>query len=45
LFLRFMPMVAVAEVKGIMPEADPHFYDHDGDGHHAEHAVEPSAKQ
>jgi Ni/Fe-hydrogenase subunit HybB-like protein len=45
LFLRVMPMVAVAEVKGIMPEADPHFYDHEGDGHHAEHAVEPSTQQ
>ena len=34
LFLRWIPMVAIAEVKGIMPEADPHFYDdHHGDGH------------
>ena len=32
LFLRFVPMVAIAEVKGVMPEADPHYYDH-GDGH------------
>lgn len=34
LFLRWVPMVAIAEVKGVMPEADPHFYeDHSGDGH------------
>ena len=25
LFLRFLPMVAMAEVKGVMPEANPHF--------------------
>lgn len=34
LFLRWLPMVAIAEVKGVMPEADPHFYHHhEGDGH------------
>ena len=33
LFLRFVPMVAIAEVKGVMPQADPHFYHHSGDGH------------
>ncbi|MCY4000624.1 MAG: polysulfide reductase NrfD [Bacteroidetes bacterium] len=27
LFLRFMPMVAMAEVKMVLPESDPHFYD------------------
>ena len=27
LFLRFLPMIAIAEVKGIMPQADPHYYD------------------
>ena len=27
LFLRFAPMVAMAEVKLVMPEADPHYYD------------------
>jgi len=26
LFLRFLPMVALSEVKGILPEADPHHY-------------------
>jgi len=34
LFLRFVPMVAMSEVKGVMPQADPHFYDV-GDGHAA----------
>ncbi|MEZ4702472.1 MAG: NrfD/PsrC family molybdoenzyme membrane anchor subunit [Rhodothermales bacterium] len=44
LFLRWVPMVAIAEVKGVMPEADPHHYeDHAGDGHagHAAHEVRP----
>ena len=37
LFLRFAPMVAMAEVKVVMPKADPHYYDQHGDGHaHAE---------
>ncbi len=36
LFLRFVPMVAIAEVKGVMPEANPHFYDEHGDGHSAD---------
>ena len=40
LFLRFLPMIAVSEVKGVMPQADPHFYDHSGDGHSTEHTVE-----
>jgi len=30
LFLRFLPMVALSEVKGVLPEADPHFYHKDG---------------
>ncbi len=34
LFLRWLPSVAMAEVKGILPEADPHFWHaHAGDGH------------
>ena len=33
LFLRYVPMVAIAEVKGVLPQADPHFYEHHGDGH------------
>jgi molybdopterin-containing oxidoreductase family membrane subunit len=24
LFIRFLPMVAMAEVKGVLPQADPH---------------------
>ncbi|MFB6229753.1 MAG: NrfD/PsrC family molybdoenzyme membrane anchor subunit [Salinibacter sp.] len=33
LFLRFVPMVAMSEVKGVMPQADPHFHEHEGNGH------------
>ena len=44
LFLRFVPMVAISEVKGVLPQADPHFYgghgDGQGDGHGDGHAVE-----
>jgi Ni/Fe-hydrogenase subunit HybB-like protein len=29
LFIRFLPMVAISEVKGIMPAADPHAHAHD----------------
>jgi molybdopterin-containing oxidoreductase family membrane subunit len=25
LFIRFLPMVAMSEVKGVLPEADPHY--------------------
>jgi molybdopterin-containing oxidoreductase family membrane subunit len=32
LFLRFVPMVAMSEVKGVLPQADPHFYEM-GNGH------------
>ncbi|ANM30118.1 hydrogenase [Acidobacteria bacterium Mor1] len=28
LFLRFIPAVAIAEVKSVMPEGDPHHYEH-----------------
>jgi molybdopterin-containing oxidoreductase family membrane subunit len=31
LFVRFLPMVAMAEVKTVVPEADPHFEDHHHD--------------
>jgi molybdopterin-containing oxidoreductase family membrane subunit len=30
LFIRFLPLIAIGEVKGVMPEADPH---HHGGGH------------
>jgi molybdopterin-containing oxidoreductase family membrane subunit len=32
LFCRYLPMIAIAEVKAVMPEADPH-----GHGAHAHH--------
>ncbi|MFQ5651204.1 MAG: NrfD/PsrC family molybdoenzyme membrane anchor subunit [bacterium] len=31
LFLRFLPIVAMSEVKGVLPQADPHSYNHNGD--------------
>ena len=37
LFLKFLPMVAIAEVKSVMPQADPHwdgYHDRHGDDHH-----------
>ena len=38
LFLRFLPAIAIAEVKGVMPEADPHHgHGHHGEVRHAEH--------
>ncbi len=39
LFCRFLPMIAMAEVKAIMPQADPHF----GEGH-GDHGHEHGAK-
>ncbi len=45
LFLRFLPMVAVAEVKGVLPEAHPHFYKHSGDGQEADHTVGVTPKR
>ena len=32
LFCRFMPIIAISEVKGVMPQANPH-HGHDGHGH------------
>jgi molybdopterin-containing oxidoreductase family membrane subunit len=46
LFLRWVPMVAISEVKGVLPVADPHHYeDHQGDGHagHGSPHVHPSS--
>ncbi|MCB9539467.1 MAG: polysulfide reductase NrfD [Myxococcales bacterium] len=37
LFLKFLPAVAIAEVKGVLPQADPHW-----EGYHAHHAEEAS---
>jgi Ni/Fe-hydrogenase subunit HybB-like protein len=44
LFMRWVPMVAIAEVKAILPEADPHYghdHAHAAHGEHGNHA-EPS---
>ncbi len=40
LFIRWIPMIAISEVKGVLPEADPHFGDDHGahDNAHDEHA-------
>ncbi len=27
IFLRFVPIIAIAEVKGVLPQADPHYYE------------------
>jgi molybdopterin-containing oxidoreductase family membrane subunit len=35
LFIRFLPVLAIAEIKGVMPAANPH-PDHDHDGNHEE---------
>jgi len=43
LFIRWIPMIAIAEVKGVMPEADPHHDDHT-DHEHAAHG-EPAAAE
>jgi len=37
IFLRFLPMVAMAEVKMVLPESDPHFYDDHEDGTSSTH--------
>jgi Ni/Fe-hydrogenase subunit HybB-like protein len=31
-FLRFVPMIAISEVKAVLPQADPHYYDGNGHG-------------
>jgi molybdopterin-containing oxidoreductase family membrane subunit len=35
LFVRYLPMVAIAEVKTVLPEADPHYEPKSGHGTHA----------
>lgn len=32
IFIRFLPLIAMSEVKGVLPQADPHFYSHNGHG-------------
>src|SRR6187399_2460486 len=41
LFVRFLPMIAAAEVKGVLPQANPHA--HSGSDHHeiVDRAIEP----
>jgi molybdopterin-containing oxidoreductase family membrane subunit len=34
LFCRFLPMIAISEVKGVMPQADPHW-----EGWHQSHGA------
>jgi len=34
LFIRFLPVIAIAEVKGVLPESDPHFDSHAERGPH-----------
>ena len=31
LFIRFLPVLAIAEIKAVMPEADHHAHGHDDD--------------
>jgi Ni/Fe-hydrogenase subunit HybB-like protein len=33
LFIKFLPLIALSEVKGVMPAADPHDHDHGPDAH------------
>jgi molybdopterin-containing oxidoreductase family membrane subunit len=41
LFIRWIPMIAIAEVKGVLPEADPHF--EAGDHHDEAHGAHATA--
>ena len=43
LFIRWVPMIAMAEVKATLPEADPHHHHHDSESAHADAAhAEPA---
>ena len=42
LFLRFLPVIAISEVKGVLPESDPHYlppetFTHDAEGNVLSH--------
>jgi Ni/Fe-hydrogenase subunit HybB-like protein len=37
LFIRFLPIIAMSEVKGVLPQADPHYYSHHGNGKGEKH--------
>ncbi|HYR58417.1 MAG TPA: hydrogenase, partial [Chthoniobacteraceae bacterium] len=44
LFMRFLPMIAMSEIKIVTPEADPHYFvPGSGVGIEAHHFVEPQA--
>ena len=44
LFIRWIPMIAISEVKGVLPEADPHFGHDDGhEEHHEPHGEKIAA--
>ncbi|WP_394847573.1 NrfD/PsrC family molybdoenzyme membrane anchor subunit [Pendulispora brunnea] len=43
LFIRWVPMIAIAEVKGVLPEADPHHAGEGGDDHGHEGAHDSAA--
>jgi len=45
LFLRYIPMVAIAEVKAVLPMADPHYHPEGDDHHHDDgHGAEGDAQ-
>ena len=43
LFCRFIPMIAIAEVKAVMPQADPHYGEHEEDSAHEGHSETEAA--
>ncbi len=44
LFIRWIPMIAVAEIKGVLPEADPHFGHAHGHEHSEDDHSEPAGE-
>jgi len=44
LFIRWVPMVAIAEVKGVLPQADPHDESHAHEGHGETIEASPEAQ-
>ena len=40
LFIRYLPVIAIAEIKAVMPEADPHAHHHDDDHHYTHVAAD-----
>lgn len=50
LFLRFLPCIAVFEVKGVLPESDPHYlppetFTHDAEGDKIQHLKKKTQKK